>query len=78
MTKQLCPHDRYTRSMMAHPKVSKEFFKEYLPIHIQEMVDFQSIKLTSESFIDEELKLQIADLLFSATFNGKPGFLYIL
>jgi predicted transposase/invertase (TIGR01784 family) len=78
MTKQLCPHDRYTRSMMMHPKVSKEFFREYLPAHIQEMIDFSSIKLTSESFIDEELKLQVADLLFSATFNEKPGFLYIL
>ncbi len=78
MTKQLCPHNHYARSMMTHPKVSKEFFRGYLPTHIQEIIDFQSIKLTSKSFIDEELKLQIADLLFSATFNGKSGFLYVL
>ena len=78
MIKKLCPHDRYARSMMTHPNVSQEFFREYLPVPIQEALDFSSIKLESESFIDEKLKLQLADLLFSATFNGKPGFLYIL
>ena len=78
MTKKLSHHDRYTRSMMTNPNVSQEFFKKYLPIHLQEMVDFSTIKLEKESFVDDKLNLQIADLLFSTTFNGKPGFLYIL
>lgn len=78
MTKKLSAHDRFTRSLMAHSKVSEEFFKKHLPTHLQEALDFSSIKLHKESFVDDKLKLQIADLLFSANFNGELGFLYLL
>jgi predicted transposase/invertase (TIGR01784 family) len=78
MTKQLSAHDRFTRSLMTHSKVSEEFFKEHLPTHLHQVIDFSSIKLHKESFIDDKLKLQIADLLFSANFNGESGFLYLL
>jgi len=63
---------------MAHSKVSHEFFRKHLPVHLKEAIDLSSIKLHKESFIDDKLKLQIADLLFSANFNGEPGFLYLL
>lgn len=78
MTKKLSPHDRFTRSLMTNPKVAEEFFKANLPTHIQKAIDFSSIKLQKESFIDDNLKLQIADLLYSVKFNGHPGFLYLL
>ena len=78
MTKQLSPHDRFTRSIMNNPKVAEEFFRRNLPEHIKNAIDFSSIKIQKESFIDDNLKLQIADLLYSANFNGQPGFLYIL
>lgn len=78
MTKKLSPHDRFTRSLMSNPKVAEEFFKKNLPAHIQKAIDFSSLKLQKESYIDDNLKLQIADLLCSVEFNGQPGFLYLL
>lgn len=78
MTKKLSPHDRFTRSSMSHPKVSEEFFQKHLPEKIKNIMDFSSIELQKESFIDDKLKQQIADLLFAVKFNGQPGFLYIL
>ncbi|MBP6951135.1 MAG: Rpn family recombination-promoting nuclease/putative transposase [Alphaproteobacteria bacterium] len=78
MTKKLSPHDRFTRSIMANPKVAEEFFQTNLPEQIKSAIDFSSIKLQKESFIDDNLKLQIADLLYAVKFNGKSGFLYIL
>lgn len=78
MTKKLSPHDRFTRSLMTHPKVVEEFFKANLPKPIQKAIDFSSLKAQKESFIDDNLKLQIADLLYSVKFNGQPGFLYLL
>ncbi len=78
MTKKLSPHDRFTRASMTHPKVAEEFFKKNLPEKIQKMIDFSSLKFNKESFIDDHLKLQIADMLFSVNFNGKPGFIYLL
>jgi predicted transposase/invertase (TIGR01784 family) len=78
MTKALSPHDRFTRSSMSNPKVAEEFFKKHLPEKIKKALDFSSIKLEKESYIDDNLKLQIADLLYSVEFGGQPGFLYIL
>jgi predicted transposase/invertase (TIGR01784 family) len=78
MTKKLSPHDRFTRSSMSHPKVSKEFFQKHLPEKIKNIMDFSSIELQKESYIDDNLKQQIADLLFSVKFNKQPGFLYVL
>ena len=78
MTKNLSHHDRFTRSSMSNPKVAEEFFKKNLPEKIKNAIDFSSIKLQKESFIDDNLKLQIADLLYAVQFNGQSGFLYIL
>ena len=79
MTKnKLSPHDRFTRSLLSHPKVIEEFFRKNLPDKIKDAIDFSSVKLQKESFIDDNLKLQIADLLYSVKFHGQPGFLYIL
>lgn len=78
MTNKLSPHDRFTRSLMTNKKVVEEFFKANLPAHIQKAIDFSSIKPRKESFIDDHLKLQIADLLYDVKFHDQPGFLYIL
>lgn len=76
--KNLSPHDRFARSAMSNPKVAEEFFQQNLPESIQKIIDFSSLQLHKESFIDDKLKLQIADLLYSVNFNGEKGFLYIL
>lgn len=79
MTKNhLSPHDRFTRSAMSQPKVAEELFQKHMPEHIKKIIDFSSIELQKESFIDDKLKLKIVDLLYSVKFNGQPGFLYIL
>lgn len=63
---------------MSNPRVAEEFFQQNLPEHVKKVIDFSSLHLQKDSFIDDKLKLQIADLLYSVNFHGKPGFLYIL
>jgi len=77
-TSQLNPHDRYTHSLMSYPKVIEEFFRTHLPHNIKKSLDFKSIKLYKESYIDDKLKLKIADLIYEAKLNGRPGFFYLL
>ena len=72
------PHDRYFRHIMSNPEVVKEFFKKHLPLNIKTAINFETIKPQKDSFIGDNLKLQIAGLLFSAEFNGKPGYIYLL
>jgi len=79
MTKsRISPHDRYIRSMMTNPKVIQEFFESNLPQEIKDKLDFDSITPQKDSFIDDKLRLQIADILFSVNFQGEPGYLYLL
>ena len=64
--------------MMSHPKVAKEFFEANLPDEIKQATDLSSLKPQKDSFIDDKLRLQIADMLFETKFNGEKGYFYVL
>ncbi|CAL7960522.1 transposase [Gammaproteobacteria bacterium] len=74
----LTPHDRFFRSMMTDPKVIREFFEQNLPANIKSVVNFATIQPQKESFVDDKLRLQITDLLYSAEFSNKAGYLCLL
>ena len=72
--KHLSPHDRYFRHVLNIPQVSHEFFAKHLPPEVLAAIDLSS--LTPQ--VDDKLKLQIADLLYSVNFHGEPGYVYLL
>lgn len=76
--KRLSPHDRFTRAMMTNKKVSREFFELHLPENIKQKVDFSTLELQKDSFIDDELRLNIADLLYQVKIEDQDGYFYIL
>ena len=75
---RLSPHDRFIRNLMTNPKVIEEFFKQHLPNKISKAIDFSTIEPQKESFIDDRLRLQIADLLYAVRFYNETGYLYLL
>jgi len=75
---RLSPHDRYARAMFKNKKVAREFFESHLPKKILKKINFSSLTPQPESFIVDKLRMQIADLLYSVTFDDKPGYLYVL
>ncbi|MFA6409729.1 MAG: Rpn family recombination-promoting nuclease/putative transposase [Gammaproteobacteria bacterium] len=74
----IAKHDRFFRSAMSNSNVMQEFFAENLPDNIKKIIDPVSIKPLPDSFIDDDLKLQITDLLFSANFHREQGYIYLL
>ena len=74
----LTPHDHYFRTSISNPRLALEFLQSHLPVNILELVDLKSLKLQSETFIDEELQKSIVDALYSVNFQGKPGYFYFL
>lgn len=74
----LCPHDRYMRSVMSLPAVAQEFFEKHLPPEVVKAIDFSTLTSQKDSFINDKLKLKVADLLYSVKFNGDPGYIYLL
>jgi len=72
------PHDKYFKNIMADKRVAKEFFTTHLPANIRDIIDLNDLELTSNSFVDEKLKRTESDIVFSATFNKKEGYLFLL
>ena len=71
-------HDSSFKVMMANKKLATEFFNQHLPLPIKKLIDFESLELCKESYIDNELSLSAVDVLYKAHFNEKPGYLYII
>jgi predicted transposase/invertase (TIGR01784 family) len=67
------PHDRFFKSAMSNKKIAQAFFETYLPTHICQAIDLNTLVLRKESFVDEELKLAITDLLFSVNFQQQKN-----
>jgi len=72
------PHDRFFKTMMAIPDVNREFLIANLPSDILDLIDLDTIKFHKESFIDQQLKLNMVDILVETKFNDIPGYIYVL
>ena len=74
----LSHHDRFVRKIMSKSEAYLEFFEKNLPANIKADIDLTSIMPQKDSFIDDQLKLQITDLLYTAQFNNRQGYIYLL
>jgi predicted transposase/invertase (TIGR01784 family) len=63
---------------MTNKRIAKEFFEQHLPEEIKKLIDFASLELCPESYIDEALKLTASDILYKANIAGKLAYIYIL
>ena len=63
---------------MAIPAVAKDLLQIHLPAKIQKIIDFDTLNLEKESFIEEGLKSSIGDVLFSVKSGDKDVYIYIL
>lgn len=75
---KLFPHDRFVKSLMSNKRVAREFFETHIPQNIQKDIDFNTLELQKSSFINDKLKMQEADLLYSVQIQKKPGYFYLL
>lgn len=73
-----CPHDKFCRSSMSNLRVAREFFETYLPEHIRKRINFSTLELKKDSFIDKNLRSHSSDLLYSVEIDDKPAYLYLL
>jgi predicted transposase/invertase (TIGR01784 family) len=62
-------HERAFKSAMQDLRVAQDFFMHHLPVAVREKIDFSTLKLHRETFIDPELKELISDMLYSAEFK---------
>jgi predicted transposase/invertase (TIGR01784 family) len=76
----VCIHNKIFKSSLIDIRVAQDFFEEYLPATIQELVDLSTLALEPGSYIeDERLKEFSSDVLYTVQLRtGEPAFFYIL
>ncbi|CAN2042750.1 transposase [Candidatus Magnetomoraceae bacterium gMMP-15] len=79
MSELSSPHDKFFSEVFDRPEVGRDFLRNYLPVEIAEHIDFDSLELTKDSFIDKKLKKYFSDKLYKVKFsNGINLFFYTL
>lgn len=67
------PHDKLFRASLQNKDVAKAFFERYLPKPIYSTLDTSTLTLNSNSYIDEQLKETLSDLVFNCRYRNKKG-----
>lgn len=72
------PHDHLFKSTFSQPEHAIEFFRSALPPEVVRHIDFASLQVEPESFIDDKLRARFSDLLFSVRIARHRAYLYLL
>ncbi|MDW8230822.1 MAG: Rpn family recombination-promoting nuclease/putative transposase, partial [Saprospiraceae bacterium] len=69
----LFPHDRYLRLVLQVVLVVREVLEAFLPADQLALLNLDTLKLSSESYISEDLKESVSDIVYTCeTKDGKP------
>jgi predicted transposase/invertase (TIGR01784 family) len=73
------PHDQFVRSLLSNPRLARNFLENYLPEKVVAKLKFDTLELSQESFVDEDLRPHHTDLLFKLQKkNNHKVFVYVL
>ncbi|MBD2805080.1 Rpn family recombination-promoting nuclease/putative transposase [Xenorhabdus sp. ZM] len=72
------PHDAAFKRFMAQIENARDFFDIHLPEKIKKLFDFNTLKLTNSSFIDNRLRSRLSDVLYSVKTQQGDGYIYVL
>src|SRR5690554_1920603 len=72
------PHDKFFKESFSRKEVASSFIKEYLPEKICRKLDFKTLTILKDSYIDKELAEHFSDILYSIQFSGKQTYIYLL
>jgi len=72
------PHDKLFKRSMSIPEVAKDFLKMHLPDDIKDKIDYSTIEVLPETYIDESLSHHQVDALFKIQYDGNDLLIYVL
>lgn len=70
------PHDKLFKKAMSDIRVAREFFEHHLPQFIKEQIDFETLVLCKETFINKKLRALAADVIYQAKLKSS-GVIYL-
>jgi predicted transposase/invertase (TIGR01784 family) len=72
------PHDTLFKHAFGDIDSARSLLQSLLPLALTARLDWGSLRLESETFVDERLRDLHADLLFSVRCDGHDAFVYVL
>ncbi len=72
------PHDKFFKGSFKDKENAIDLIKNTLPEKISKNIDYRSIRLDDDSFIDEDLRENFSDLLINTKLKGKACRVYCL
>jgi predicted transposase/invertase (TIGR01784 family) len=72
------PHDKVVRTFFATNEIAKNFFLEYLPSHITRDIDFSTLEISKDTFIDKKSYDIASDILYQVNLRNTKAFIYLL
>ena len=73
------PHDAAFQQFLAQPEIARDFMLIHLPPELRAVCDLSTLKLESGSFIEDDLRHYISDVLYSLkTTAGDDSYVYVL
>lgn len=70
------PHDALFKQFLSDMDIARDFLSIHLPPIVQPHCDFSTLQLESASFIDEELRARVSDMLYSLRTTQGSGYIY--
>ncbi|MGZ8247262.1 Rpn family recombination-promoting nuclease/putative transposase [Methylomagnum sp.] len=71
-------HDRFFRETFSRRDVAEGFLRSYLPPAVAERIDWHSLEIAKDSFIEKALRHHFSDLLYSVRYGGRDIKIYLL
>lgn len=72
------PHDTFFKENFSHKHTAVEFLVHYLPAEVLLFLDMDSIEISKDTFVDEDLRESYSDILYEIQMAGSAGYVYIL
>ncbi|HGJ5857456.1 Rpn family recombination-promoting nuclease/putative transposase [Arsenophonus nasoniae] len=72
----LSQHDAVFKKFLGDIAVARDFLEVHLPPHLRERCDFSTLAMESGSFIEDDLRTQCSDMLYSVQTNAGKGYIY--
>lgn len=73
------PHDRFFRETFSRTEIARDFLRNYLPEEVSGLLDFSSLELRKDSFVNPDLQQHFSDLLYKVDLrDGREAYAYLL
>ncbi len=65
------PHDKFVKETFSHPKRAAAFFEKFLPEEVRSELDFSTLQVANESYIQSDLSQYLSDIVFHVNTIGE-------